>query len=123
MTETGWILASVIGTTLVILLSLIAFAAVSTMLEVRNTARRLRELIERIGPDAEATAQNLRDVSDAAARGTHAIQRLGERIGSQFGPMSRPSGGSSGLWAMAATALLALVSAWRRRRASRRNAR
>jgi signal transduction histidine kinase len=116
MTDTAWIVAaSVVGTALLIVLTMIGVALVMTLSEVRMTARRVRELIERVGPDVELSAANLREVSTSAVRGAQSVERLAVGLTS----LRMPSPGRTGGWAMIIAATTALFAALRRRRERR----
>ncbi len=116
MNDTAWIVvATVVGTALVIVLTMIGVALVMTLGEVRTTARRVRELVERLGPDLELTAANVREVSTSAVRGAQSVERLAVGLSS----MRMPSPGRTGGWAMILAAATALFAALRRRRERR----
>lgn len=118
MSEPAFLVLTILGTAFVTCLIILVGSVVATLREVRSTARTLRSAVDRLAPTAEETLENLRQVSDAAARGSAALVRLGESL-----PQLRSSGGSRPLWIAALTGLFGLFAAVRRRRAARESAR
>ncbi len=55
----------IFGTVLVTLVAILTGVAVSTLVEVRATARRVREVLDRVAPSAEKTLENVEHVTEA----------------------------------------------------------
>lgn len=123
MDSTAWlVVASVVATVFVIVVTMLAVAVVNTLGEVRLVARRVRELLERVGPDLEQTiadvrltAGNAREVTTLVANGAHSVQKLALGIGQLRLP--KVGVGRTGIWAMLAAAVTAFLTVLRRRRA------
>ena len=112
MSESNSVLLVMVGTAVVILLAGITTALMMALFEVRATARAVRETLERLGPKAEEALDNIREVSESAARATSALTRIGERVAS-IGGAARP-----GPWAAAAAAIAGFYTAYKRRKAA-----
>ncbi len=94
----------IFGTVLVTLVAILTGVAVSTLVEVRATARRVREVLDRVAPSAEKTLENVEHVTEALARTTSGIRHLGNLFGSGKGgsgriaPWASLLAGAAGTW-------------------------
>ncbi len=89
MSEMLQVVGIIFGTVLVTLAAILTGVAVSTLVEVRATARRVREVLDRVAPGTEKTLEHVEHVTEALARTTSGIRQLGNLLGSGKGGGSR----------------------------------
>ncbi len=89
MSEMLQVVGIIFGTVLVTLAAILTGVAVSTLVEVRATARRVREVLDRVAPSTEKTLEHVEHVTEALARTTSGIRQLGNLLGSGKGGGSR----------------------------------
>ncbi len=82
MSDALSILWVVLGTVAVTLLAVLTGVVVITLLDLRQTSRRVRETVERIGPAAEETADSVREVSGAARDAVRGLKTAGDALSS-----------------------------------------
>ncbi len=114
MGDTLQVVWIIFGTVLVTLAAILVGVAVSTLVEVRATARRVREVLDRLAPNAEKTLENVEHVTEALARTTSGIRHLGNLLGSGKGGSSRIAP-----WASLLAGVAGTYTALRRLRGSR----
>ena len=80
MSDTTSVVVVILGAALVTVAAVFVGFAISTLIEVRATARALRGSIERLTPKLEETLAGVNDVTRTAAEGAAVLSHLGEAL-------------------------------------------
>lgn len=115
MNETLAVFWIILGTVAVTLLAVLTGVGVVTLLDVRLTARRMRETLDSMAPSAGQAIDNLRELTGSARDAARGMRNAGEILG-EF----RSGVGRIGPWIPLVVGIFGAISAMRaRRRAAR----